>query len=336
MTLRIVSGRAGTGKSAYIHREIVEQLNTDPLGHPIFIIVPDQMSYSTEYELTNRHGLHGLIRAQVMTFKRLAWLVLQETGGIARQEVNGYGYRMLIRKLLEEQKSDFSLFRQAAGKRGFTEEIETLLREFSRYSVNSSVLSDVTTSLKAIDAPHTLQAKINDLYIVLQALEARLGTTYVDSEGYYPILTEHLKFSETMKQATIYIDGFTAFTVRELELVKELLKVTKQVTVVLPYDHMEEAKDEQALFNEAATTSQRLHDIAYDNGIEVEAPLHFIKTHRFQSKDLQHVEATFADMVPQTEKSTGDVKVFEASNRRAEIHAIAREITKLTRQEGYR
>ena len=48
MTLRIVSGRAGTGKSAYIHREIVEQLNTDPLGHPIFIIVPDQMSYSTE------------------------------------------------------------------------------------------------------------------------------------------------------------------------------------------------------------------------------------------------------------------------------------------------
>ena len=96
MTLRIVSGRAGTGKSAFIHREIVEQVSTDPLGHPIFIIVPDQMSYSTEYELTNRHGLHGLIRAQVMTFKRLAWLVLQETGGIARQEVNGYGYRMLF------------------------------------------------------------------------------------------------------------------------------------------------------------------------------------------------------------------------------------------------
>ena len=125
MALRIVSGRSGTGKSAFIHQEIVEQLKTDPLGHPIFIIVPDQMSYSTEYELTNKHSLQGLIRAQVMTFKRLAWLVLQETGGIARKEVNGYGYRMLIRKLLRN-KSEFSLFRQAAGKRGFTEEIETL------------------------------------------------------------------------------------------------------------------------------------------------------------------------------------------------------------------
>lgn len=336
MALRIVSGRSGTGKSAFIHQEIVEQLKTDPLGHPIFIIVPDQMSYSTEYELTNKHGLQGLIRAQVMTFKRLAWLVLQETGGIARKEVNGYGYRMLIRKLLEEQKSEFSLFRQAAGKRGFTEEIETLLKEFSRYSVNSSVLAEVTESLKAIDAPNTLQAKANDLHVVLQALEERLGTSYVDSEGYYPILTEQLKYAETMKQATIYIDGFTAFTVRELELVRELLKVTKHVTVVLPFDHIDEAFDEQALFHEAALTNQRLHDMAKEEGIDVELPLHFYKTQRFHSEDLQHVEAKFADLEPQTKKNSGDVRVLEASNRRAEVHAIAREITKLTREDGFR
>lgn len=166
--------------------------------------------------------------------------------------------------------------------------------------MNSTVLSEVAASLKAVDAPNTLQAKANDLQIVLQALEARLGTTYVDSEGYYPILTEQLKHSETMNQATIYIDGFTAFTVRELELVQELLKVTKHVTVVLPFDHEDEAKDEQALFNEAATTNQRLLDIAQEEGIEVEAPLHFIKTHRFLSEDLRHVEAEFTEMVPHT------------------------------------
>ncbi|MFJ7735935.1 helicase-exonuclease AddAB subunit AddB [Lysinibacillus sp. NPDC097287] len=336
MSLRVISGRAGTGKSAFIHKEIVEQLKSDPLGDPIFIIVPDQMSYTTEYELTNRHGLNGLIRAQVMTFKRLAWLVLQETGGIAREEVNGYGYRMLIRKLLEEQKSDFSLFRQAAGKRGFTEEIETLLREFSRYSVNSTVLAEVSESLKAIDAPNTLQAKTNDLQVVLKALEERLGTTYVDSEGYYPILTEQLKNSETMKNATIYIDGFTAFTVRELELVKELLKVTKQVTVVLPFDRADEANDEQALFNEAATTNQRLHDIAVEEGVDVDPPLHFVTTHRFQTGDLRHIEAGFSEILPTSQASTGDLAVLEASNRRSEIHAIAREITKLTRHDKYR
>lgn len=159
---------------------------------------------------------------------------------------------------------------------------------------------------------------------MLQALEERLGTTYVDSEGYYPILTEQLKYADTMKQATIYIDGFTAFTVRELELVRELLKVTKQVTIVLPFDHSDEAFDEQALFHEAALTNQRLHDIANEEGIDVDAPLHFYNTKRFHSEDLQHVEAKFTDLVPKTKKSSGDVMVLEASNRRAEVHAIAR------------
>ncbi|MEG0258998.1 MAG: helicase-exonuclease AddAB subunit AddB, partial [Lysinibacillus sp.] len=336
MTLRIVSGRAGSGKSTFIQDEIVTELQENPLGQPIFIIVPDQMSYSTEYELTNRQQISGLIRAQVMTFKRLAWFVLQETGGIAREEVNGYGYRMLIRKLLEEQKGEFSLFRQAAGKRGFTEEIETLLREFSRYSVDSRVIAEMSEGLKAVNAPSTLQAKTNDLQVVLRALEERLGTTYVDSEGYYPILTEQLKNSETMKQATVYIDGFTAFTVRELELVAELMKVAKSVTVVLPYDYVQQANDEQALFNEAATTSVRLQDIAREEGIEIEAPLHFTTQCRYNVKDLQKIEASFDDFSAPVQPASGDVEVIEASNRRAEIHAIAREITKLTRQGDYR
>nr|WP_316046660.1 hypothetical protein [Planococcus glaciei] len=59
-----------------------------------------------------------MIRAQAVTFKRLAWRVLQEVGGISRKEVDTFGYRMLIRSLLEEHREDFQLFRRAAGKEG--------------------------------------------------------------------------------------------------------------------------------------------------------------------------------------------------------------------------
>ena len=54
MSLRVISGRAGAGKSDLIHKEIVKELKKDPLGSPIYIIVPDQMSFSTEYDLTNK------------------------------------------------------------------------------------------------------------------------------------------------------------------------------------------------------------------------------------------------------------------------------------------
>ena len=120
MSLRIITGRAGSGKTAFMHKEIVEDLLTNPLGDQLYIIVPDQMTFTTEYELTNNYDVNGIMRAQVITFKRLAWFVMQQMGGITKERIDSTGYRMLIRRILEEHKEDFLLFRQAAGKRGFT------------------------------------------------------------------------------------------------------------------------------------------------------------------------------------------------------------------------
>ena len=116
MSLRLITGRAGVGKSQYMRREVAETSESNPLGSPIFFVVPDQMSFSTESALSTTQKVKGIIRTQVTTFKRLAWRVLQETGGISRQEISGFGYRMLIRRLLEEHKEEFSLFKQAANK----------------------------------------------------------------------------------------------------------------------------------------------------------------------------------------------------------------------------
>ena len=80
MSLRIIYGRAGSGKTSYILDEIVETLKRSADGDPIFFIVPDQMSFSTEYRLSSADGMKGMIRAQAVTFKRLAWRVLQEAG----------------------------------------------------------------------------------------------------------------------------------------------------------------------------------------------------------------------------------------------------------------
>ena len=337
MSLRIISGRAGSGKSQHIQREIVDMCKQEPLGAPIFVIVPDQMSYTTEYDLMNRHGMSGLIRAQVLTFKRLAWYILQETGGIARREINGVGYKMLIRQLLDTHKEQFSLFRQAAGKRGFTSEIEALLKEFGRYNVTGELLDDVMTQFQALEAPKTLQSKTADLKVVVEAVEERLGTTYVDSEGYYPLLTENLAQSSQMQEAIVYIDGFTAFTGREFALVTELLRVAAHVTIVLPYESIDEAYNDQALFNEAASTAVRLRETAAQLNIALEQDVVCGKACRYQEDVLAHVEANFdrQPTVPFTGNSEA-LQIVEASNRRAEISAVAREIRRLATEENIR
>ena len=174
------------------------------------------------------------------------------------------------------------------------------------------------------------------MQVVIKALEERLGTTYVDSEGYYPILTEMMQYSDTMQKATIYIDGFTAFTTRELELVGEMMKIAKRVTVVLPFDNEEESKDEQSLFYEGATTSVQLKDMAQAFHIAIEQTVYLATVKKFNNEDLYHLERNFHEPIPKSKNLQGYITIFEATNRRAEVHAIAREITKLTREKQYR
>ncbi len=332
MTLHVIKGRSGSGKTKWLQQAVTNELTRAPLGDEIFVIVPDQMSYATEYNLTSNEHVQGLVRAQVLTFKRLAWYILQQIGGVAREQVSGYGYRMLIRQLLLTHKEEFSLFRQAAGKRGFTEEIEQLLQEFSRYAITSEVMHTLYASLTASGAPHTLLSKVKDLTVIVETLEQRLGTTYIDSEGFYPLLTEHLASYAPIRNATIYIDGFTAFTARELALVTALMQQAKDVYITLPFETIEQANDDQALFHEAAYTAQRLFDIAAQHNIPVAPVIHCEAGERFTSTALAHIEQQFEQHQPTSAAAQDHVQIIEATSRVAEVHAIAREIVKLTQQ----
>ncbi|WP_042471198.1 helicase-exonuclease AddAB subunit AddB [Bacillus ndiopicus] len=336
MSLRIISGRAGTGKTTLLQREIVQYLKNDPFGTPLFIIVPDQMSFKTEHDLTNRYDISGMVQSQVLTFKRLAWFILQQTGGIARNKIDSFGYRMLIRRILQDNKEQFSIFTQAASKQGFTQEIEQLLREFSQYDVTSTSIVNLINELEAYGAAHTLIAKMKDFQIILQQLEESIGESYVDGEGFYPILVEQLKNFEKIQQSEIYIDGFTAFTKREFAIIEQLLLLAKRVTIALPFDDVQDAADSQALFHRAAFTYDKLMDFATQHHIEVENRVHLSVNHRTTQLDLLHIEKNFHASVPATQLASGAVQIIEGTNRRVEIQSIAREIMRLVAEEQIR
>lgn len=342
MSLRMITGRAGTGKTTFIHQEIVEDLINNPLGDPIFLIVPDQMTFQTEYELTNLYGLKGIMRAQVLTFKRLAWFILQETGGISKEKVDAVGYRMLLRRILEEHKEEFELFKNAAGKSGFTKEIEKLLKEFSQYNVTNQSISILIEQLQINGASKPLLDKMHDLKIILMELEARIGTGFVDGEGFFETLIEKIPFSQTIQHAHIYYDGYTAFTGQEYEIFKRLLQYAKRTTVVLSLENVQKDMLESSLFHRPATTHEKIMQAALEinqtttTHISVEQPVHFTEVHRFANEDLVQLEKYFHAPRFIPKQAEGYVKVIEGANPRAEVHAIAREVKRLINEEGYR
>lgn len=75
--MRLIYGRAGTGKSEFILKEIKENLQND-LTQKTYIIVPEQFSYATEKRLLETLDAEASINAEVISFKRLAHRVFSE------------------------------------------------------------------------------------------------------------------------------------------------------------------------------------------------------------------------------------------------------------------
>ena len=88
--MRLIYGRAGTGKSEFILQEVknrIQQKETDLksseekqslLVEKIYIIVPEQFSYATEKRLLETLDEQASIKAEVISFKRLAHRIFAE------------------------------------------------------------------------------------------------------------------------------------------------------------------------------------------------------------------------------------------------------------------
>lgn len=335
----MVIGKAGSGKTTYFLDEIKSRLLDNPQGDPIIYLVPDQMTFLSEYRLVTSEELAGTIRAQVNSFSRLALRILQETGGISRYHLSSVGISMLIRKIIEDQKENLKLFKKAADKNGFIQQLEQTLTEFKRYCISPGELAEKHQLLTGAEGSEkALKDKLHDLELIYEKFEEQLVGKYIDSEDYFKLLAQKASSSNYLKNAEIYIDGFYSFTPQEYQIIAELMKHCKRVSIALTLDEpfIDIAPDELHLFRMSGETSQTLYEIAKTENITIETTVPMVEQKRWNSTSLKHLEATFDSRPALSFQGETAVHVCRAVNRRAEIEGIAREIRELVRTKGYR
>ncbi len=290
MSVRLLIGRSGSGKTTQCLNEIRTKLTEDPQGNPLIYLVPDQMTFVSEYALINTPGLGGMIRAQVFSFTRLAWRILQETGGMSRYHLNSTGISMLIQKIIEEKKDELHLFKRAADKVGFISQVEQMLIEFKRYCVQPAELEVQKNQL----SEQTLQDKLHDLQLIYEGFEEALLNKYIDTEDYFRLLSESISQSTYLEKAEIYIDGFFSFTPQEYMIIGQLMKHCPQVTITLTLDRSfrMQSPEDIHLFRHTGENCRTLYEIASVNGLTVTEVL-LEEQKRWQEPSLQHLESHF-------------------------------------------
>ena len=69
MSLTLVTGGSGSGKTEYIYRKIIEQSIARADGR-FFVIVPEQATMQAQKEIVRLHPRHGTMNIDIVSFER--------------------------------------------------------------------------------------------------------------------------------------------------------------------------------------------------------------------------------------------------------------------------
>lgn len=344
MSIQFILGRAGTGKSTYCLNKIIEENKKDPLGTPLILLVPEQSTHQMEIKLAQASGFSGIMRPQVLSFKRLGWRIFSETGGGNKTVLGDMGKRMLLRRLLLKYKPQLQIFARSAARPGMADILAQLISEFKTYRVNPEDL------MKIEDSNSVLIQKLQELALIYDAFNQSLGHHVLDPDDELAIVAQKIPASTSLQKATIWIDGFKDFTPLELFVIEKILKTAQMVYITLPLDpqcinqnhnNTEFVQPGEEVFTEPLKTYRKLIQLARTAEKQIFPPIFFEKPLRFTNAQLCYLEKNYFayptnSFDTQSTEKMESLQVLSAVNRRAEVEVVAQELRRLAREEGLR
>ena len=322
--LRLIIGRAGSGKTAAMIAEIAGSVRAGRGGS--MLIVPEQYSHEAERELCEKCGDSLSRYAEVFSFTALARRVMQQGGaGAAWLDKGG---RMLCMALAANAVSSRLKLYGAAARRA---ELQAALLAAVDECKTASVTPDMLYAA-AEKADGALADKLWDMALVLESYDAVVANGRADPADRLTVLASLIPSSGIGKENRIYIDGFIDFTNQEREVIRALLACGAEVTVCFTLDDLKSADETFALSRAAA---RRLIRCAEELGCPVriermDAPGEGSDSLRYLTDNLFSYSAALWD------GTAPDVRLFAAQDPLAECELAAAAALSLVREEGCR
>ena len=327
MSIQIVYGTSGTGKSTYIFNQINEQIKQKS-PYKIKVITPEQFSYTAEQKLLETSSSQSMISAEVITFARMAYRILGEVGKKTRINLSGSGKAMLIDHILLTENNKFSFLGKSDEN---VEMISRQLTELKKHQVQLDILKEVTKNTQ----DKYLQKKLEDITNLYDLYNNSIQNQYIDENDGLTLLAEELEESNEFKNCDIYIDEFAGFTLQEYEILRKLMRISHKITITICADNLQENTNADIdTFYSNKQTVKRILEIANQEQIELEKPIFLNTSCRFKTEELQHLAENMASpFYKKYDKQNENLSIFLASNPYSEIEHVAIQITKLAKQD---
>lgn len=315
---RIVTGRAGTGKSSYCIKQMAEYIKCrlgDIGAAPAFLIVPEQFAVNSEKRLMAEAGLQGLLIDEVLSFKRAACRVLGRLGGLKYELLSSSGKVMLLTQAIRNIESELSFYGGYASKPRGIEMILQVIDEFGRYGAAADKVKDIA---EKVENDGLLKAKLNDLSLIYSEYRKLTEKKFYDSETLYRDFITELPSDEMFKHSHVWIDGFNGFTAQEFEIIQTLLTVCDELTISICADPNDDNlfRNSNETYKKLASLAEHEHYVMCDDS---SIPPRFA-----DNPALAHLEKNYG-IYPYKVFSGKDngISIYECQNRYYEVEEVA-------------
>lgn len=326
--LRLIYGRAGTGKTSFCFNVIKERIKEN---EKVYIITPEQFSYMAQRRLLDTVDEDAVMNAEALIFDRMALRVFEEVGGTTEVSLSDSGVSMLLYDVLEKQKKNLSFLGKSSKNVTILNQI---LTELKKHNIGQKELEK---AINTIEDNYT-KKKLEDILLLQKVFEESIPQNYIENSDKLNKLAQRLEQSKLFDDSIMYFDEFAGFTEQEYRIIEILLKKAKQVNITICADCLEDNSNiETDIFYANKQTALKLIKLAKENNIQIEKPVFLSKEYRFKNKELSHLEKNIFNQEPEVyNEEPKNIELFLAMNPYSEIEHLAQKIIHLVRKENYR
>lgn len=327
MEFRILYGRSGSGKTTYIFNEIKERIYKN---NKIFIVVPEQFSFSAERHLLETIDSNSSINAEVLTLSRMADRVISDVIGNSRVTLTKVGKSMIVYDCLDKLKDKLNFLKNSDKN---LDVASRMITEFKKHNVKTEDLERVSANME----DKHLQLKLDDSLNILRKYQERIEINYLDEADKLELLAENIELVDFFNDAIIYIDEFAGFTPNEYRIIEKLCIIAKEITVTICTDSVEKVDNiDESIYYFNQITAEKLINIAKITGAFI-SKINVGEAKKFKNLELQVLEKNIYS-INQTKinDKTENIELFIAKNPNSEIIYVAKNILKLVKSGKYR
>lgn len=335
MKLRIIYGTPGTGKSEYCFTKAAQNCSKDKALDTV-IITPEQFSFTAEtslmesiYENTKSKAV---LNAEVITFNRMAYRVLNEVLGAANTKttLTKCGKAMLVYSILDKQKSKLKFLGKS------TENIDLSINAINEFKQHGITIENLEQEMENTEDQY-LKYKLGDMNLIYKNFEEQINEKYIDETDLLSLLEENLEKTEMFKNTIFYIDEFSGFTKQEYGIIKKLIQIAKEVNITICADSLfTGSSPETDIYYSNKITITKLFELSEELNL-VPEQIELSKSYRFKTPELKFLKEKLYDKKStKYEENVENIRLFLARNQYSEVENVAREITKLVRDKNYR